>query len=167
MSQLISDRTTMIAAMNPVLHPGAYAFVSVQKIKAEDLDVIIATMREPEGVTLIMREEDARQRNLSVAFRAAWLTLSVHSDLNGIGLTAAFAGALAQAGISCNVVAGVCHDHLFVPLASGEKARVVLRNLQILAAEQQAARNSESGMRRKMPSAFYAPGRITARRSAP
>ena len=39
----------------------------------------------------------------------------MHSDLEAVGLTAAFARALADAGIACNVVAGVRPDHLFVP----------------------------------------------------
>ena len=44
--------------------------------------------------------------SLSVLFRAAWISLTVHSDLEAVGLTAAFSTALGQAGVSCNVVAG-------------------------------------------------------------
>ena len=43
--------------------------------------------------------------------------LQVHSALDGVGLTAAVAGALAAAGIACNVIAAFHHDHLFVPAA--------------------------------------------------
>jgi hypothetical protein len=68
-----------------------------------------------------------------VQFRAAWITLQVHSDLAAVGLTAAFSSALAQAGISCNVVAGMHHDHLFVPV---DQAQQAMRSLQAL---QQAA----------------------------
>jgi uncharacterized protein len=46
-----------------------------------------------------------------------------------VGLTAAFATALANAGISCNVVAAYYHDHLFVPVQDAEKAMAVLRSL--------------------------------------
>ena len=35
----------------------------------------------------------------------ARITLMVHSDLEGVGLTAAVSGALADAGIACNMVA--------------------------------------------------------------
>jgi hypothetical protein len=44
----------------------------------------------------------------------ARISLTVASDLAAVGLTAAFAGALGAEGISCNVIAGYHHDHLFV-----------------------------------------------------
>jgi hypothetical protein len=54
----------------------------------------------------------------------------VNSALNAVGLTAAFATALSQSGISCNVVAGAYHDHIFVPLESAQGAMRVLHQLQ-------------------------------------
>lgn len=63
-------------------------------------------------------------------FRAAWITLTVHSDLQAVGLTAAVATSLADAGISCNVVAAAHHDHLFVPVESAGLAIAVLQALQ-------------------------------------
>ncbi|MNG35746.1 hypothetical protein D3C84_1225580 [compost metagenome] len=60
---------------------------------------------------------------------AAWITLQVHSSLAAVGLTAAFASALGQANISCNVIAGYHHDHLFVAQADAERALAVLRQL--------------------------------------
>lgn len=62
--------------------------------------------------------------------RAAWITLTVHSDLAAVGLTAAFSRVLAEAGISCNVVAGVRHDHIFVPVERAADAMAALRRLQ-------------------------------------
>jgi hypothetical protein len=47
-----------------------------------------------------------------------------------VGLTAAFAAALAREGISCNVIAGLHHDHLFVPWDRRDDA---LRALEALA----------------------------------
>ena len=52
------------------------------------------------------------------------------SDLQAVGLTAAFASALGDAGISCNVVAGLHHDHIFVPVAQATQAVDVLLALQ-------------------------------------
>jgi hypothetical protein len=58
-----------------------------------------------------------------------WITLRVHSALDAVGLTAALSTALAVAGMSANVVAGLHHDHVFVPAGQGEQAREVLRAL--------------------------------------
>jgi uncharacterized protein len=60
---------------------------------------------------------------------AAWITLTVHSALEAVGLTAAFSKALADVNISCNVVAGYYHDHIFVPQQDAEKAMAVLESL--------------------------------------
>ena len=53
----------------------------------------------------------------------------VHSSLAAVGFTAAFARALAQAGISGNVVAGVHHDHVFVPVDDAQRALEALHAL--------------------------------------
>ena len=89
-----------------------------------------ASIREPEGLSVILAEEDAVDLRLPIAFIAAWITLAVNSDLAAVGLTAAFSTALGQAGISCNVVAGVHHDHLFVPVDQAQQAMAVLHALQ-------------------------------------
>jgi uncharacterized protein len=90
----------------------------------------VATFREAEGISVIVEEQRARDGALPVSFRAAWITLDVHSDLNAVGLTAAVAGALADAGISCNVVAAALHDHLFVPIDLCSRAMRILQELQ-------------------------------------
>jgi len=43
-----------------------------------------------------------------------------------VGLTAFVATRLAEAGMSCNVVAGYHHDHLFVPFPRGPEAVALL-----------------------------------------
>jgi len=60
----------------------------------------------------------------------AWITLSVHSSLEAVCLTAPFSKALADKGISCNVIAGFYHDHIFIGEGDKEKAILVLRNMQ-------------------------------------
>jgi len=84
---------------------------------------------------VILPEADARALGWPILFSAAWITLTVHSDLQSVGLTAAVSAALAEAQISCNVVAGVHHDHLFVPVARGEEAVAVLKRLMASASE--------------------------------
>jgi uncharacterized protein len=90
----------------------------------------LGTFREPEGVPAIVEERAAEALGLRPVFRAAWITLTADSDLQAVGLTAAEALALAEAGIACNVVAAAHHDHLFVPAERGEDALAVLAALQ-------------------------------------
>jgi uncharacterized protein len=127
---MISDLKGMLAGMEPVLNAGVWVYV----VSAGDLPVplgdVVGMVREDEGVTLIVRAEVAEAAGLQPLFRAAWITLRVHSDLSGVGLTAAFAGALGAAGISCNVVAGAYHDHLFVAEGDAEAAMAALWDLQ-------------------------------------
>jgi hypothetical protein len=125
----------LLRSMSPVLHPGAYVFASVPAGTPIDLRVVVASIREAEGLSVVLTEADAQRLGLPVLFRAAWLTLQVHSDLQAVGLTAAFATALGQAGISCNVVAGAHHDHIFVPHAQAGAALAALRQLQQAAAD--------------------------------
>lgn len=125
-----SNLAELLRAIEPVLNPGVQVFVTLPAGEAPDSLQPLATFREAEGLTLIVGEQQAVDAQLPVLFRAAWITLSVHSDLAAIGLTAAVATALADADISCNVVAAAYHDHLFVPVDSAAKAIAVLRTLQ-------------------------------------
>jgi hypothetical protein len=126
----ISNLTELIRGIEPILNKGKYVFTSVPH--DHDLSELtpLGTMTEREGLTLILEESQARSAGLPVLFLAEWITLSVHSDLNAVGLTAAVARALADAGISCNVVAAAFHDHLFVPLGTGKAAMAVLLDLR-------------------------------------
>ena len=126
----VSNLTTLLRSMEPVLHDGVYAYCTVSHEAQIAAVTPVVTVREPEGLTLVVSEEQAIAAGLPVLFRAAWITLTVHSDLDAVGLTAAFSSALGQAGISCNVVAGAFHDHIFVPVAQALKALQVLRALQ-------------------------------------
>ncbi|MCH8855722.1 MAG: ACT domain-containing protein [Proteobacteria bacterium] len=129
MSPAISDLTALLRTMEPELHDGAYAYCVVPP--GTDLSALspVATVAEAEGLTVILPEAQAIAAGFSVLFRAAWITLTVHSDLQAVGLTAAFATALGQAGISCNVIAGAFHDHIFVPVGQGPAALVVALHL--------------------------------------
>lgn len=134
MTSPISDLRVLLASMQPVLDNRQVAFVSIDE-KAEvpwnplGPDVV-ATFREREGLTLIVELNAALKSGVPILFRAAWITLTVHSDLEAVGLTAAFANALGAEGISCNVVAAAYHDHIFVPLADAQRAMAALERLQ-------------------------------------
>jgi len=113
----VSDLAGMLAGMAPVLDAQRWDFVLVDGELPADA---FALIREDEGTTAILPRDGG-------AF--ARITLMVHSALDGVGLTAAVAAALAARGIACNVVAGFHHDHLFVPWARREEALDVLQRL--------------------------------------
>jgi hypothetical protein len=126
----ISDLRELLRALDPVRNPGTYTFVTMSDGVAIDPGLVVASIREPEGLSLILDEAVAGELGFAASFRCAWITLKVSSDLAAVGLTAAVAEALAEQGISCNVVAGTHHDHLFVPVDRANEAMGVLRKLQ-------------------------------------
>lgn len=130
MTKPISTLTTLLRSMEPVLHDGIYAYCCVPHNAQLAAFSPVVTVRESEGLTLVVPEAQAIAAGVPVLFRAAWISLTVHSDLETVGLTAAFSSALGQAGISCNVVAGAYHDHIFVPVAQAQKTLEILRTLQ-------------------------------------
>lgn len=121
------DLPTLLRNMQPDLRPDRFVFVSVPRVP--DGVEPVATVREDEGVSLVLDQSDADRLGLAYEYVAAMITLRVHSSLAAVGLTAAVAGALAEAGISCNVVAGYHHDHLFVPSDEAQRAVELLRAL--------------------------------------
>lgn len=139
LTQPISDLAELLASMQPALNEGTYVFCCVKADRDLSRLSPLATFREREGLTLIIDETTAVRENLPVLFRAAWITLTVHSDLQAVGLTAAVAQALTKAGISCNVVAAAFHDHLFVPVERASDALAQLTDLQSRAARSVSA----------------------------
>jgi uncharacterized protein len=88
-----------------------------------------AIIREDEGMTLVLTRAEADRAGLRYGYAAARITLRVNSALADVGLTALVSRALAAAGISCNVIAGLAHDHLFVAWDQGHRALSLLRDL--------------------------------------
>ncbi|MEE4316163.1 ACT domain-containing protein [Erythrobacter dokdonensis] len=117
--QPVSELAAMLAGMAPALDARAWFFEVVDGPPPADA---FAVIREDEGITAIVPGERA-----GTPF--ARITLTVHSALEGVGLTAAVSAALADGGIACNVVAGYHHDHLFVPWERRDEALVILQRL--------------------------------------
>lgn len=120
----VRDGAAMIAGMEPRLCPGRWVFAA-----SEDAGLIaraLGMLREAEGTSLILPLEVAEGAGLPVDQPMRGITLGVPSALDGVGLTAAVAGALAQRGIPCNMVAALRHDHAFVPADRAEEALEVL-----------------------------------------
>ena len=124
-----TNLNTLLKNMTPVLNPGDYVYCTIGGAGAIDVKDIIGLFKEEEGITLILEKEHADNFGLKYEYIAAWITLTVHSSLAATGLTAAFATALANQGISCNVVAAYYHDHIFVAKQDAESAMMVLKQL--------------------------------------
>lgn len=121
-----TDLGRLIKSMKPVVRPGEFVFVSIDG--PADADTL-AMVAEEEGRTLVVTRETADLRGWPYDYVAGWITLRVHSSLAAVGLTSAVSTALANAGISCNVLAGYHHDHLLVPI---ERVAEAVRVLQAL-----------------------------------
>jgi hypothetical protein len=122
-----TDLAALLRGLSPRRHPGRYVYAQVDAVPAGLAPVVM--VREDEGVTVVVAQEAADALGLAYTFVAAWITLEVHSALEAVGLTAAVARPLADAGISANVVAAFAHDHIFVPHDRADEAMTVLRGL--------------------------------------
>lgn len=119
-----TDLPILLKTLRPILNEGIYSFHSFEssnliKIPLED---ILMFFRENEGMTVIVSQQTALKYNLNHENLFSWITLSVHSSLSAVGLTAAFSTALAKVNISCNVISGYYHDHIFVAEKDTESA---------------------------------------------
>ena len=125
----VRDLAAMLKQLSPRLDPDRYRYVQIEPSNAAQLlGAAIATFREEEGVSAIVPAAIADQADVDGADMTR-ITLEVYSDLEGVGLTAAVSTALAEAGIACNMVAALNHDHAFVPAARSAEAILILQNL--------------------------------------
>jgi hypothetical protein len=97
-----------------------YVFVTVHE--APDEVDAVATVVEPEGLSIVLARVEADRRGYSYGYVAAWIMLEDETGLADVGITAAVTAELAELGISCNVVAGARHDHFFVPYSRAREA---------------------------------------------
>ncbi len=127
MSATVRETAEMISGMRPRLDPEVYVFCAT-----DDTALVaqaLGAFREAEGLSLILEREHAAALGFDVSLPMRRIVLQVPSALDGIGLTAAVASALAAAGIACNMVAALRHDHVFVPAQSAERALAILLEL--------------------------------------
>ncbi|MFD9600483.1 ACT domain-containing protein [Streptomyces sp. NPDC057908] len=123
------DLRTLLSGMRPELNPGRHVFTTAPDgVMPEGVNPVV-TVTEPEGLTMVLPEAEAVSAGLRYDYVAGWITLRVHSALDAVGLTAAVSLALTDVGLSCNVVAGFHHDHLFVPYDRAAEAVDVLKAL--------------------------------------
>jgi hypothetical protein len=113
-----TDLRRLLAGLAPALDARRFTFGLASGFTI-DSDAF-AVVREEEATTVVRADPEGQW---------ARVTLTVHSSLDSVGLTAAVASALAERGISANVIAAAFHDHLFVPWDRREDALEALKSL--------------------------------------
>ena len=122
------DLATLLASLSATAREERYVYVTVSHDDAEAIGAA-ASIVEDEGTTLVIPHAEADALGLGYDYVAGWITLEVYSALSAVGLTAVVSSALADAGISCNILAGYHHDHLLVPEDDLDAALEVLAGL--------------------------------------
>ncbi|MFH6994219.1 ACT domain-containing protein [Flavobacterium sp. FlaQc-48] len=125
------DLRQLLKSMKPEQVLGDYVFCKVESLEKTDLNEIEMFFKEKEAVTLILKKEIADKLKLDYSVVMSWITLTVHSSLEAVGLTAAFSKALSAHNISCNVVAAFYHDHIFVNKKDVQKAMEILNSFSV------------------------------------
>ena len=121
------DLKVLLRSMEPELFAESYGFGVVPEGRA--IGQAFAQIAEAEGMTVIAPLVQMQAQGIESTGEWARISLTVHSDLAAVGLTAAIAAALTTRGISANVVAGFYHDHVFVQWDRRCDAMAALREL--------------------------------------
>ncbi len=122
------DLGVLLATMEPVLSEAPWGYGLLPGDQPPPAEAF-ALIREAEGITVVAPLADLADRAIQAEGEWARISLTVHSALAAVGLTAAVATALAREGIPANVVAGYYHDHVFVPWERRDAALAALRRL--------------------------------------
>lgn len=124
----IVELDELLKSMTPEIQSGDYVFCTVDGVYSDYAHLSpLACFVEAEGLTLIISVEAAEKAQLLYESIFKQITLTVHSSLNAVGLTAAVATKLASRGISANVVAAYYHDHIFVQTEKADEALLALK----------------------------------------
>ncbi|MEM6839156.1 MAG: ACT domain-containing protein [Cyanobacteria bacterium P01_C01_bin.120] len=125
--------SVLLASLQPQLQPAIFVFATVAAGATLPPDISpVCQFQEAEGVTVILRQDEADQARLPYQYPCRMITLTIHSSLEAVGMLAAVTQALAAEGISTNVVSAYFHDHLFVAC---DRAQAALNCLRSLAAQ--------------------------------
>ncbi len=123
-----TNLTVLLKSIKPMKVEGEFVFIAVKSGQYGQLQQLRpkAMFIEEEGMTLVIPKKLAEQHGYAYASIFTCITLTVHSSLDAVGLTAAFTNKLKEKGISANVIAGFYHDHIFVHTEKSEQALAAL-----------------------------------------
>jgi hypothetical protein len=126
-----TDLSKMLASLAPKLQDEEYIFCTMEDGRYGDHPELepIASFMEAEGLTLVIPKDRADEHGIPYEAVFKCITLSVHSSLEAVGLTAVVATKLAAEGISANVIAAFYHDHVFVQANRAKAALAALEEL--------------------------------------
>jgi len=120
----------MSGDLKPLLAEEEHGFATIAMGEGWPQELVpVATFAEAEGASVIALA--AVREGFGLDHQAGWakITLGVNSALDMVGLTAKVAAALAEKGISANIVAAYHHDHVFVPWTRRDEAVAILEML--------------------------------------
>jgi len=123
-----TDLKILLQSIAPTLDSTDFVFLTFPGAgfgEYADLQPVVFVV-EDEGMTLVVPKALADQKGLNYEGVFKRITLQVHSSLEAVGLTAAFAAKLTDHDISANVVAGYYHDHIFVSASQAASAMAAL-----------------------------------------
>jgi uncharacterized protein len=129
---LVHGRLAMLAGMTPILSDGVYHFCTTrdERLAEHLVGVALAAFREDEGFAFVLADSDALEHRFNRSLPMSRIVLQVFSALDGVGLTAGVATALADEGVPCNMIAAFHHDNVFVPVSDGNRALAILKRVQ-------------------------------------
>lgn len=119
-----------MTGLSPILSAEEYGFATLAPgLSCPNGLTPLATFAEDEGLTLVAPVGALKSHGIDHQSGFARISLGLATQLDGVGITAAISSALADAGISCNMIAAYHHDHLFVPWGRREEARTAIEHL--------------------------------------
>ena len=111
-----TDLDAMLASLAVERRPGVFTYIAVEVPTPGLMAAAHAVVKEGRLTTIVLPVDAAERAGRPVTVRFSWLSLTVQSSLEAVGLTAVVSTRLAALGIPCNVLAGYHHDHLLVPV---------------------------------------------------
>jgi hypothetical protein len=125
-----TDLEALLRELKPMLAEEEHGFATIPVGSSWPQGLVpVATFAEVEGASVIALASILQ--GIGLDHEAGWakITIGANSALNAVGLTAKIASALADKGISANIVAAYHHDHVFVPWSKRDQAMKILEEL--------------------------------------